>query len=424
MSAPQASASPVSDPHAPLATPRKLTTAEEVKLQLARDYPPGALAWVDDLAWTKGPVQVPTRQLDRSDPNWKLAAADKRKIASMVSSLRSGARKPVVAVRRPGTNLLRLVDGHSRSLASIALGRPVTAWVGTAKTASGPWDAVHKRQAAAKNLAGEGTAIGLAWDEALHPRGFHGKFAKGGGTFADSLEQHTRDGQLTPERAALHEKIIGRALAGTSPSHDPVATFMGGGPASGKSAMLKQSPVSGVVIDPDAIKAQLPEYQTGVAAGDKGAAAFVHEESSALAKKIMSRAVAGKRDFTLDGTGDSSYPKLAGKAAEAKAAGYRVHGQYVTADTATAAGRADQRAAKTGRVVPLTYLRETHASVTGAFRQAVKNGLFDSAELWDNNDRPDRSIHLIGSKPAGGDWSVQDKKAWARFLAKEHERFT
>jgi hypothetical protein len=142
------SVQPVSDAHAPLATPQKLTTAQEVKLQLARDYPAGALSWVDDIAWQAAPVMIPARQLDRAgDPNWKLAGADKLKIASMVSSLRSGARKPVVAIRRPGSKLLRLVDGHSRALASIALGHPVTAWVGTAKTATGPWDEVHSRKA-------------------------------------------------------------------------------------------------------------------------------------------------------------------------------------------------------------------------------------------------------------------------------------
>lgn len=146
------SVQPVSDAHAPLAMPQKLSTAQEVKLQLARDYPPGALAWVDEIQWSPRPVMVPTRQLDRAgDPNWKLAGADKLKIASMVSSLRSGARKPVVAIRRPGSKLLRLVDGHSRALASIALGHPVTAWVGTAKTPAGDWDAVHSRKA---NLSG------------------------------------------------------------------------------------------------------------------------------------------------------------------------------------------------------------------------------------------------------------------------------
>jgi hypothetical protein len=143
------SVQPVSDAHAPLATSQKLTVAQEVKLQLARDYPPGSLSWVDDLAWQPQPVMVPARQLDRSadDPNWALAAKDRLKVASFMSRIRSGVRKPVVAVRRPGTPLLRLIDGHTRALACIALGQPVTAWVGTAKTATGPWDDVHRREA-------------------------------------------------------------------------------------------------------------------------------------------------------------------------------------------------------------------------------------------------------------------------------------
>lgn len=142
------SVQPVSDAHAPLATPQKLTVAQEVKIQLARDYPPGSLRWVDDLAWQPQPVMVPARQLDRSDddPNWACAAKDKLKVAAFIARLRSGVRKPVVAVRRPGTPLLRLVDGHTRALACIALGQPVTAWVGTAKTTTGPWDDVHARR--------------------------------------------------------------------------------------------------------------------------------------------------------------------------------------------------------------------------------------------------------------------------------------
>jgi len=142
------SAQPVSDAHAPLATPQKLTTAQEVKLQLARDYPVDALGWIDDIAWRPSPLQVPTSQLDRSptDPNWALAAKDKIKIASMVSSLRSGARKPIVLIKHPGSAKLFAVDGHSRALASIALGHPVTAWVGTAKTVDGAWRQTHARE--------------------------------------------------------------------------------------------------------------------------------------------------------------------------------------------------------------------------------------------------------------------------------------
>ncbi len=139
---------PVSDAHAPLATPQRLSTAQEVKLQLARDYPPGGLTWVDGIRWTKSPVLVPLRQVDRSDgdPNWALAAKDRLKIASMVARIRSGVRKPVVLIRHPGSPKLFAVDGHSRMLASAALGMPVTAWVGTSKTDDGDWRTVHARR--------------------------------------------------------------------------------------------------------------------------------------------------------------------------------------------------------------------------------------------------------------------------------------
>lgn len=240
----------------------------------------------------------------------------------------------------------------------------------------------------------------------------------GAGPAADSLDAHTRGGQLTPERQALHEKIIAGALAGSARSADPTATFMGGGPASGKSATGK---MRGVVINPDDVKAQLPEYAAMKAAGDKAAAAYVHEESSRVAKKIMDRAVAGKRDFTLDGTGDSHYEKLAGKVTAARKAGYHVHGQYVTVDTGEALKRAQARAAKTGRAVPETFLRETHAAVSGTFRQAIARDLFDSATLHDNNGPQGTPATLIGAKPRGGAWSVKDRAAYARFLAKENQ---
>jgi predicted ABC-type ATPase len=256
-----------------------------------------------------------------------------------------------------------------------------------------------------------------------------GEFTSAGGAgkgladeAADSLTAHTRGGKLTPEREALHEQIISGALRGTERSEHPTATFMGGGPASGKSAMLKLRPATGVVIDPDEIKAQLPEYQKMVAEGNKAAASYVHEESSQIAKKLMARAIEGRRNYTLDGTGDSDFAKLSGKVEQARDAGYRTHGQYVTVDTHTAVDRAAKRAEHTGRMVPETFIRETHASVSSAFRKAMEHHTFDTAELWDNNrERADGGIRLIGSKAEGRAFKPSDMAAWKRFLAKEHE---
>ncbi len=73
------------------------------------------------------------------------------------------------------------------------------------------------------------------------------------GVPGDSIAAHTRDGKLTAPRRALHEKIVRGALAGHSKSAAPVARFMGGGPASGKSTVMKGD--HGVLIDADGIKA-------------------------------------------------------------------------------------------------------------------------------------------------------------------------
>src|ERR1700733_14948287 len=162
-----ASEAPVSLVHAAIVPGKRLTIAQEVKLQLARDYPPGALGWVDQLSWS-GPTRVPLDQIDRSpggsDTNWADAEKDKRKIAEFATRLRAGVKKPIVVVRTPGTRLLRAVDGHTRVLASMAIGQPVTAWVGTASTAHGDWENTHSRQAnpPAKDMAGDAVAVDLS----------------------------------------------------------------------------------------------------------------------------------------------------------------------------------------------------------------------------------------------------------------------
>lgn len=132
------------DPSAALKVEPGAPVADRVKEQLARDYPPGALGWVTDLSW-QGPVRIPLDQVDRTAGDWS-AAEDKRKVAAFAKRISAGWRKPVVAIRRPGTRLLYLVDGHTRAAASAQIGQPVTAYIGTAKTAHGAWEAAHAKQ--------------------------------------------------------------------------------------------------------------------------------------------------------------------------------------------------------------------------------------------------------------------------------------
>src|ERR1017187_7803375 len=98
----------LADSSAALKTSPGTSIADRVKAQLQRDYPPGALSWVDDLAWS-GPTRVPLGQIDKAAGDWS-GADDKPKVNSFARRISAGWKKPVVAIRRPGTRLLYLVE--------------------------------------------------------------------------------------------------------------------------------------------------------------------------------------------------------------------------------------------------------------------------------------------------------------------------
>ncbi len=234
-----------------------------------------------------------------------------------------------------------------------------------------------------------------------------------------STEEKYKDASgWTQERQQLHKAIVAKHASGAVKSDNPTVHLTGGGPASGKSTIVHKGladlPEHPVHIDVDGIKADIPEYQEMVAAGDTKAAAFVHEESSAVSKDLLRHATSNGFDAVLDSTGDSSYEKLAGKIAEMRAAGHRVVGHYVTVDTEVAVERANARAAKTGRFVPESVIRETHAAVSRVLPRAMEMNLFDEVTLWDNNLQEPRKV----ASASGGTMTIHDNLLWEAFVAK------
>ena len=223
-------------------------------------------------------------------------------------------------------------------------------------------------------------------------------------------------GAWDPDRQELHNQIVDDLLAGFTPEDEPMAYFLGGGPASGKSSLPTPGGGLAALIDPDAIKAKLPEYAQMLAAGDSRAAAYVHEESSYVARKALNAASDRSISLVVDGTGDSSYSKMVGKVAVARAGGAtRVEADYLTVDTDEAIRRATARAQATGRMVPAPVIASIHASVTEVFVEAASKGLFDELRLWDNNGA---SPVLIARATKTGGLQVLDPAAYGRFLAK------
>lgn len=324
----------------------------------------------------------------------------------------------------------------------------------------------HKQISAAANFFGvEPQFVVLAgskaWDESQHPRDEGGRFATsdsndgpdGGRDDSGDATAHPispaiakierlyppankqatetdkrfvdSSGKLTPERAKLHSAIADK-IRGSVPaaSGEKTYTLMGGGPASGKSSIIKaglvELPAEHVHIDSDAIKAELPEYQALVKGGDVRAAGYVHEESSSLAKRVQKESFAAGQHVVLDGTGNASIKGVQAKVDAARAAGYKVKGEYVTCSTNEAVRRNVERAKKTGRLPPEKILRETHASVSRILPEAVSKGLFDSVRLWDSEVLTDGKPTLVMSAE-GSNVTIHNETLWEAFKAKGSE---
>ena len=247
-------------------------------------------------------------------------------------------------------------------------------------------------------------------------------------TFRDTLEKFTdkTTGKLTAERQALHDRLVARELDGKSPfdSKRPVAHLLGGGPGGGKGTLQKApgfvNPARGnsITIDPDEYKKALPDFKDMVASGKaRTAAAFVHEESSLLRKRVTNEAIRQRIDITLDGTGDGSLDKLLKQSDELREAGYAVHANYVTIPTNEAIERALARAERTGRVVPPATVVGIHQKVSEVFPQAIANGVFDTAKLWDMTDSLTTGPRLVFEFD-GTRSIVHDRVLWDAFLRK------
>jgi len=240
-----------------------------------------------------------------------------------------------------------------------------------------------------------------------------------GGGERGTLARYTdAKGNLTPERLALHDKIRQKVFKDKTPVDHPTAYLIGGGPASGKSTMVQSGgfafPENTVVIDPDAFKTELPEFQEGVKNKDPNAAEVVHEETSLLSKQLAREAGEGGYNVLLDGTGDGNIVGLEKKVSSMRAGGQRVVGIYATAPVEGAIARSLARAQRTGRYVPESVIRETHKGVSRVLPEAIRRGLFDEFTVWDTRVSPAVKI-ASGAKDK---LTIHHAAWWKEFLAK------
>lgn len=243
-----------------------------------------------------------------------------------------------------------------------------------------------------------------------------------------TLEKYVVDGKLTPERQELHKKIIDSLMDDIpKPEGQPTMTFLGGGPASGKSSITKSSQIETpdekktVCIDSDKIKKMIPEYEEAIKKGDSNAANMVHDESSMIAWNALAIAQGEGFNCMMDGTGDGSIKDMKQSIVEAKANGMRVEGKYVTCDTDTAVIRASARAngetEDKGRKVPEIHIRQTHQNVSKILPEIAED--FDKVELYctDAGSKP----VLIAVGGGGKKLKPVDDYLYKRFTDKSTE---
>jgi predicted ABC-type ATPase len=209
-------------------------------------------------------------------------------------------------------------------------------------------------------------------------------------------------GEYTPERKALHDKIIDAFLNGphglgkkrakvVPSSKEPVSLFMLGTTASGKSTArdrVKPNPFEkhgAVIVDPDAIKQMLPEYQQSLDASARDAAKIVHDESSYIASKLSDAAMKSHKNVIIDGTG-KSLDKMKQKISKARSSGYNINALMPHVPYDDCVERADQRAEEEGRYVPHEIIKEC-ADKVGKNFMALQDQ-FDKFSLFDNRNRP------------------------------------
>lgn len=229
--------------------------------------------------------------------------------------------------------------------------------------------------------------------------------------------------KYTKGRQALQDRIIQNYTKGYTATSDTIY-MLGGAPANGKSTLVDSGllphPKGAMVVDADKVKGMIPEYRNMLKSQDKdlirAAANFVHEESSMLGKRIQKHAFDKDIAMVIDGVNDGSYEKVSDRVFNMrKQTGKRVRADYVSLDTDLSIKLAQIRAEKTGREVPLKFIKDNNREISRLIPKLIDGKVFDELYLWDTNING--TPRLILSQ-INGVLKIEDMALYERFLKK------
>ncbi|HET7675398.1 MAG TPA: zeta toxin family protein [Gammaproteobacteria bacterium] len=200
----------------------------------------------------------------------------------------------------------------------------------------------------------------------------------------ETVELFKPNGEYTDKRREKHAEVFAKFMspeqveaARPAEGEPPTAFILGGRGGSGKGWFKNKvyDPNKAIVLDPDAVKEELPEYE--------GWNAFqLHEESSELIDAMLQECQRQGLNIVLDKTLKTE--KTAVQSVEAlKAEGYRIEAHYMFLPRQEAAKRAVGRfIGKSGRYVPVPVVlgNTTNEATFDAVRK-----LADAWSFRDNN---------------------------------------
>ena len=243
----------------------------------------------------------------------------------------------------------------------------------------------------------------------------------------DTLKAHTTaDGVLSPERQRLHESILNSVFRGKKRVKNPTAVITMGLPASGKSTLaryLAENPDELAVLDADAHRTSLPEYQAAVATKTRNGAIITHNEVSNLNDIAIDRAMSDDPKhpgeyypFLLDGVGTSTaYYK--GVIKEARSKGYDVklvlaHVRDTDEMSALDAVRirAEDRGVRLGRFVKVEIFAGARPKLPASFAELAPEA--SSAVVIDVTDptAPKQMMAQVGDEKVGNPKWMEEAK--------------
>jgi hypothetical protein len=259
-------------------------------------------------------------------------------------------------------------------------------------------------------------------------------------------------------RRQLHERIITAYLKQRTPEgkldyspdapdlqphpEGPQALFSGGGYAAGKGSVLKilgargDLPPDSFTLDPDQIKAELPEFQAMIGS-DPEANMHVYQEAWAIAQEVQARAQERKLNIVVDGISNTSPEEMGQRAKSFTDRGYTTRAVYVDIPTEEAMKRAANRAINAKaesdrRMIPEIVMRSVHRDV-GATVPSLpgylrEHGVPLDVEVWDNNQGKDDVTgqfrppkQMFSFSHADGSEQVLDQGLWDSFRRKGSE---